>query len=139
MTTIRVVHDGGDRFAAHVRGHTVVTDQPTVDGGSDAGPTPVELFVTSLATCVGHYAHRYLARHPIDPTGLAVTADFTMATDRPARVTDVRLAITPPAGLPAEREAAFLAVASACTVHHTLDQPPVVTIRLDGPAVGQAA
>jgi uncharacterized OsmC-like protein len=34
-----------------VRGHTVVADEPRSFGGSDAAQSPVELLLTSLATC----------------------------------------------------------------------------------------
>jgi uncharacterized OsmC-like protein len=47
---------GGDRFVLEVRGHQLYVDQPREAGGSDAGPTPTELFVASLAGCVGFYA-----------------------------------------------------------------------------------
>jgi uncharacterized OsmC-like protein len=139
MCTIRVEHDGGDRFRSLVRGHTIVTDQPVADGGTDSGPTPVELFVASLTSCVAHYARRYLARHDIDPAGLAVEADWTMATDRPARIASIDVRVIAPPALPAEREAALLAMASHCTVHNTLDQPPRVTIGLRAESAERAA
>ena len=52
MTNVVVVHEEGDRFALTIRGHRIVVDQPVEDGGGDAGPTPTELFVASLASCV---------------------------------------------------------------------------------------
>ncbi len=36
---------------ATVRGHTVACDEPRSFGGSDSAQSPVELFLTSLATC----------------------------------------------------------------------------------------
>ena len=135
MGTIHVEHDGGDRFTSRVRDHLVVTDQPNADGGTDAGPTPVELLVTSLASCVAHYAHRYLVRHGVDAAGLAVDANFTMATDRPARIASMTITVTPPA----DRHDAFLAVASHCTVHNTLEHPPGITIALRAEPAERAA
>jgi hypothetical protein len=46
----------GDRFAIDARGHTITVDQPADVGGADTAPTPTELFVASLAGCVGFYA-----------------------------------------------------------------------------------
>ncbi len=127
---VAVRHVAGDAYAISVRGHAVLVDQPAAGGGQDAAATPAELLVGSLASCVAFYAGRYLARHGLDRSGLAVTAEFTMATDRPARVSDVRLRISVPGGIPAQRRDALLAVASHCTVHNTLRQQPGVSIEL---------
>lgn len=124
-----VGHQGGDRFAIEIRGHTITVDQPVGDAGQDTAPTPTELFVAGLASCVAFYARRYLARHDLPTDGLTVSADYTLG-GRPARVSDIGIRITPPAGLPAERRDAFLAVASHCTVHNTLNDPPTVEITL---------
>jgi len=121
----------GESYEAVVRGHRIVVDQPADAGGDDSAPTPVELFVASLATCVAYYAGRYLTRHGYGRDGLAVSAGFTMADDRPARVRGLRLTVRVPAGLPAERRPALLAVARHCTVHNTLVSTPSVTIDLD--------
>ncbi|WP_328494671.1 OsmC family protein [Streptomyces sp. NBC_00414] len=128
--TLDVAHVNGDVYEADVRGHHLLVDQPTDAGGTDTAPTPVELFAASLATCVAFYAGRYLTRHGLHRTGLRVRAEFAMAEDRPARVASVRLGITPPPGLSQQRRAALLAVASHCTVHNTLHQPPEIDIEL---------
>jgi uncharacterized OsmC-like protein len=126
-----VTHVSGDAYTIETRGGLQVrVDQPTDAGGADTGPTPTELFVAALAGCVAFYAGRYLRRHGLDPKGLRVDASFTMATDSPARVASVRLRLTPPDDLSAQQQAAFLAVASHCTVHNTLQRPPAVDIAL---------
>ncbi|MEV6210139.1 OsmC family protein [Kitasatospora sp. NPDC051914] len=130
---IRIEHLSRDSYEIAVRGHRLVVDQPVDDGGQDAGPTPTELFAASLASCVAFYAGRYLTRHGVDPKGLRVNAGFTMAADRPARVTEVTLAVEPPKGLDPARYDALLAVASRCTVHNTLHQPPTVRIEVTPP------
>jgi putative redox protein len=119
---------GGDRYAVQVRGHELIIDQPTNVGGTDLGPTPVELFVASLASCVAHYAGRFLARHHICRDGLRVDTSWQMSQNRPARVASVTLRITPPPAMPPERLPALLAVARACTIHNTLEQAPDVSI-----------
>jgi putative redox protein len=126
---VTVSHVSGDAYAITTRGHSVLVDQPVADGGRDAAATPTELLVASLASCVAFYSGRYLTRHGLDRAGLTITAEFAMATDRPARVTSVRLGISAP-GLPEQRKDALLAVASHCTVHNTLRQEPSVSIEL---------
>ncbi|QCB97468.1 OsmC family peroxiredoxin [Arthrobacter sp. PAMC25564] len=124
---VRVVHQGGDRFDINVRGHIIRTDQPASDGGEDTGPTPTELFIASLAGCVAFYARRYLDRHNLPTDGLAVEAGFSMGS-RPARVARIEVRLTIPAGVPAERRGALLAVASHCTVHNSLITAPEISV-----------
>jgi putative redox protein len=128
---IMVRHADGDAYAITVRGHAMLVDQPEADGGQDAAATPTELLAASLASCVAFYAGRYLLRHGLDRSGLAVTAEFTMASGRPARVGEMWLRIGVPGGLPPQRRDALLAVASHCTVHNTLRQKPGISIELD--------
>jgi uncharacterized OsmC-like protein len=120
----------GEAYEVAVRGHRLVVDQPADAGGQDSAPTPTELFVASLATCVAFYAGRYLTRHGYGRDGLAVSGGYEMASDRPARVGEIRLIVRVPASLPRERWAALRAVVSHCTVHNSLASPPSVTIDL---------
>jgi len=120
----------GDIYAITTRGHLLTVDQPVADGGTDTGPTPVELLVAALVGCIAHYAGRYLDRHHIPRDGLRVSADHTMVSSRPARVGSVTLRLAVPA-LPPERAEALLAVVRHCTVHNTLGRPPEVTIVLE--------
>jgi putative redox protein len=128
--SVQVSYLDGESYLATTRGQVVLVDQPAAAGGADAAMTPVELLVASLGTCVAFYAGRYLKRHGLDRSGLQVSTDFTMATDRPARVGAVRIRISVPGGVPPEREKALLAVASHCTVHNTLGHPPAVALML---------
>lgn len=129
MTHVTVRHEDGDRFQVVVRGHRLVIDQPVDDGGTDAGPTPTELFVAGLASCVGFYAERFLRRHSLSVEGLAVDCTFEFAKDRPARVASITLGVHAPA-LPVSKRAAFLAVIEHCTVHNSIRTAPRVRIDL---------
>ncbi|HEX5336001.1 MAG TPA: OsmC family protein [Propionicimonas sp.] len=104
-------------------------DQPVKDGGDDTAPTPTELFIASLASCVAFYARRYLKRHDLPTGGLAVESTFEMGA-RPARVAGIDLRLILPEGVPPERLDALLAVAGHCTVHNTLSARPEVSITL---------
>jgi putative redox protein len=125
----------GERYDVTVRGHRVTVDQPVDAGGEDVAPTPTELFVASLATCVAFYAGRYLTRHGRSRDGLGVSVSYWMAGDRPARVADIQLTVRVPQDLPAERWAGLHAVVSHCTVHNSLVNPP--TVRIDVAGVGR--
>ncbi|MFH8775812.1 OsmC family protein [Streptomyces sp. NPDC017958] len=125
---VQVSHLKSQAFAVTVRGHTLITDQPAEAGGDDRGPTPVEVLVVSLASCVAYYAGRFLERHHLDREQLRVLADFTMADDRPARIASVRLRVLVPHELTRARLDALRAVVDHCTVHNTLRQPPEIRI-----------
>jgi uncharacterized OsmC-like protein len=118
----------GEAYEINVRGHRVRVDQPANAHGSDSAPTPTELFVGSLAACVAFYAGRYLTRHGLRRDGLRVHADYDMATNRPARVTAVRITVQVPPEFPSERIPALEAVAVHCTVHNTLTNPPDIAV-----------
>jgi putative redox protein len=120
----------GESYEVSVRGHGFTVDQPVTAGGMDTAPTPTELFVASLATCVAFYAGRYLTRHGYSRDGLGVSVEFQMSDDKPARVTGIQLTLRVPPDLPAQRWPALQAVASHCTVHNTLVTPPAITVDL---------
>jgi uncharacterized OsmC-like protein len=131
MNRMRIEHEEGDRYRVRVRGHELLIDQSLEDGGGDAGPTPTELFVAGLASCVAFYAGRFLRRHGLPTEGLAVDCSFAFAEDRPARVGKVAIVVHLPEGFPEERRNALRAVVEHCTVHNSLRQPPEVEIALE--------
>jgi len=130
MNEMTVRHQGGDRLEIDVRGHRVIVDQPAEAGGTDAGPTPTELFVAGLASCVGFYAERFLRRHSLPVEGLEVRCQFAMDLGA-ARVASVQLGVVIPAFLNETHRRALLAVVDHCTVHSSIRQDPEVGIRME--------
>lgn len=129
LPPISVTHQGGDKFEIAVRDHRITVDQPTAMGGEDTAPTPTELFVASLASCVAFYARRYLSRHDLPIEGLRVETTYEMGT-KPSRVSRFEVKVHLPAGVPEERHAALFAMVNHCTVHSTLHHEPDVSIEL---------
>jgi len=125
---IGVRHEGGDRYRIELGRHSVLVDQP--DTG-DAGPTPTDLFVASLAACTAHYAGRFFARHGVDAAGFGVTCVFQMAEDRPARVGSVELRLELPDAFPDDLRDRLLAVVEHCTVHNSITDPPEIWTHLE--------
>jgi uncharacterized OsmC-like protein len=127
--TVSVTHRGGDKFEITVRDHTITVDQPEAMGGEDSAPTPTELFVASLASCVAFYARRYLSRHDLPLEGLRIETSYEMGT-KPSRVSRFDVKVILPAGFPEDRQKALYAMVNACTVHSTLHHEPEVSIEL---------
>jgi len=130
MTQMEVTYIDGESYEIAIRSHRVVVAQPTETGGGDVAPTPTELFVASVASCVAFYAGRYLTRHGYRRTGLSVSARFEFAPDRPSRVGEITMEVKVPSDLPESRWPALEAVAGHCTVHNTMNNPPRVRIEL---------
>lgn len=102
-----------------VRGHRVVVDQPTDDGGEDTAPTPTELFVAGLASCVAFYAHDYLDQHRIDPAGKQVAGRFHIGTGRPGSPTSTYTSPHRPPCRPNTSKLSLLSLPAApCTTAH---------------------
>jgi putative redox protein len=129
---LSVTYQGGTKFAITSAAHEVTTDQPPDDGGSDAGMSPVELFVGSLAGCVGYFVAKYCARHGIAADGFRVDADWSMA-EQPHRIGNVALRITLPTALSPSQKERLLQVAHGCTIHRTLEIPPTLEVTLGEP------
>jgi uncharacterized OsmC-like protein len=120
---IRIEYLNNAKFAATVRGHRIVCDQPPSNGGADEGPTPPEFLLISLGTCAGYYAASYLKNHGLKLNlGVSVSAEKAAA---PARLGSFRVEIDVP-GLPSEHEAGLLRSVNACLIKHTLAHPPQI-------------
>jgi len=120
---------GGVVVEAHFAGHAVRTDQPQSDGGTDAAPSPFDLFLASIGTCIGFYAVQFCRARRIDTEGMSIR----VASERDAETKMVRrmqLDIEPPAGLPERYRAALLRAADHCTVKRHLADPPEIELRL---------
>jgi uncharacterized OsmC-like protein len=124
---VEVVPVVGDAYEVHVRGHVLTVGRPHSDAAGDTAPTPVELFVSSVAACAAQHAGHFLDWHCVSRDGLRVQGSFRMADDRPARVSELSLTVQAPA-LPEERLAALRAVISHCTVSSTLARPPEIHV-----------
>jgi uncharacterized OsmC-like protein len=120
---IRIEHLNNGKFAATVRGHRIICDQPPSNGGNDEGATPPEFLLISLGTCAGYYAYSYLKKNALNlPLGVSVNAEKLAA---PARLGKFRVEIECP-GLAPEHEAGLLRSVNACLIKNTLLQAPEI-------------
>jgi uncharacterized OsmC-like protein len=127
---VTATYHSGTRYDIMSGKHRVVTDQPVSDNGQDAGMSPVELFVGSVAGCVAYFVGQFCARHDIPREGLRVDGQWTMA-ERPHRVGRIDLAIHLPHRVTPEQKERLLKVAHGCTVHQSMVVAPDVSIKLN--------
>lgn len=117
---------GGVKFEVQARGHRVICDQPADNGGSDAGMTPPEFLLASLATCAGYYAVQYLKTRQLPAEDLKVKVSAEKAP-QPARLGSFRIEVTAP-GLDERHQAGVLRAVKACLIHNTLLGQPSVDV-----------
>jgi len=118
---------GDTEFSIRMRGHEIVVDLPPEAGGNDAGPSPTQLFVASLAAGVAFSGRSFLHAQGL-PDRVNVNARWSIEL-RPTRVNRVDVSVEAP-GVPASRLDGFRRAIEYCTVHNTLEDPPKILLEI---------
>jgi putative redox protein len=121
------------KFEVAARGHRVICDQPLDNGGADAGISPPEFLLASLATCAGYYAAQYLNARKLPALDLKVRVVAEKAT-QPARLASFRIEVTAP-GLDERHQAGILRAVKSCLIHNTLLGMPAIEIAIESPVL----
>jgi putative redox protein len=97
--------------------HTIITDEPTAVGGTDAGPAPHELLPATLASCVSTMVAMYAKSRGWPLDGISVDVEYdTDAVPRHFEVT-----VNLPTGLAPEQVRRLTRVADTCPVRRALE------------------
>jgi putative redox protein len=130
--TITISFPGGAAVDATIDGHTVHTDQPA-PAGEDTGPSPFDLFLASIGTCMGFYALRFCQERGLPTEGLALTLEPERSADG-KRVATLRIALGLPRGFPEKYEHPILRAVDHCAVKRHVLEPPsfVLTLAREG-------
>lgn len=131
MDAITVSFPGGVEVDATWKGHTIRTDQPRSSGGGNAAPSPFDLFLASIATCMGYYAVRFCRERDLPTAGLALTVEPIRSEDA-KRVTLMRSTLTLPDGFPEKYRGAIERAIEHCTVKKHLAEPPRFELAVTG-------
>lgn len=120
MSKITTYYKGDMLFETKLGNHSLIIDVPAGMGGSDRGPTPPEIFVASLGSCIGAFVANYCGKAGIDLRDMTVDVSFDKA-EEPTRLVNLKATINLPYGECTSREKAILRVAEHCPVHETID------------------
>jgi putative redox protein len=106
------------------RGHALSADEPADLGGTDAGPTPIELLLAALSSCTLITLRMYADRKgwPMEAARVDATHEREGVQDRIA----VRLTLDGP--LDATQRARLVEIAGKCPVHRMLAGTPEIRI-----------
>jgi putative redox protein len=109
--SVTAVRDSLMCFHASTGEHSVCLDYP-LGPGATAGPTPLEMLLTSLAICAGSTLGLLLDRMKQPVTGLTVEARGKRRDQHPTVLTEISLEfVITGAGVAAEKVAQALAMA----------------------------
>lgn len=129
-----ITHEGGLKFAAQVRSHRIVTDQPESAGGEDAGPMPLELLGVSLGTCIALYVQQFCHARALPYEGMRVEVE-QRSERNPARVGEFTVRVFMPAELPEQYAEMLKRVVRSCPSHNTLSDGAAMSIEVVMPVV----
>ena len=99
------------------RRHTIITDEPTRLGGTDAGPAPHELLPAMLAACVSTTIMTYAVARGLELGDLRVEVVY----DPEPTPRHVELVVHVPAGLTHDQAERLRRIADTCPVKRALD------------------
>lgn len=108
--------------------HTIVSDEPISVGGTDVGPTPFELLLASLGTCVVMTLRMYADRKGWPLTGVTVGLDQSRIHARDCddcesesgMVLRITKRLELHGDLEEDQRARLLEIAEKCSVHRSL-------------------
>lgn len=131
MTTLTTYYQGDMLFRSKLGNHEILIDVPASMGGSDRGPTPPEIFIASLGSCVGAFVAQYCARSEIDARDMTVDVTFDKA-ENPTRLVNLKIRVNLPNGQCNNREKALRRVAEHCPVHETISTMEGIEMEIVG-------
>ena len=131
MTPVTVRLDQGYKTAINIRQHTIIADEHIEDGGTDEGPTPMEILLGTVGGCVAVTTQAYAKRKnwPLEGVSVELDMERIKSGDYPAYTGDapfiheIRESIHFDGPLTDEQRARLLEIAGKCPVHRTLENP----------------
>ena len=134
---IDVTFPGGQAVHAHIAGHIVNTDQREKHGGGGTGPPPFDLFLSSIATCMGFYALRFCQQREIDTENLRLSMETERNPDT-KMIDTIRVQLELPEGFPAKYVRAVERSMDQCSVKKHMLKPPAFVMETEiAPSVPQ--
>jgi putative redox protein len=124
-----ILFTGNKKVDAHFRGFTVHSDQPIADGGDNAAPSPLEIFLVSIGMCAGFYIISFCQSRSI-PTKNISMSQTVVRNDKTHTVERVMIDINLPPNFPEKYKAAVVKSAQSCSVKKFLEAPPEIQIAI---------
>jgi len=139
VKTVKVESVLDDKFKLECtsNGRTVIVDQPVNAGGTNAGPTPLEYLMVSLAGCIGMIARIIAMQKRIALRGMKITVEGDInvdgllgkPTEDPIGFKEFRILADIDADMTAEEKEAFIhEVDARCPVSFNLFNASLISV-----------
>lgn len=121
----------GYKTAIHSRNHVYYADEPLDEGGTDTGPTPMEMLAGSLGACIAITMRLYAERKEWPLEGVEVEIDterfrgkdYTDYEGTEAYIHEIRKGIKLIGPLTEEQKERILKIGGKCPVHRLIATP----------------
>lgn len=131
MAPIIVRSEHNYRTAVHIRNHTIIADEPIQDGGTDEGPTPMEILTGMIGACIAVTTRAYAQRKQFPLEGISVevelerfkSEDYPNYTGEAPYINEVRERIHFEGPLTEEQRERLMVIAGKCPIHVVLENP----------------
>lgn len=111
--------------------HAWLSDMPSTEGGSNAGPSPTHLLLSSLGACTAITLRMFADRKEWALSGVDVSLQFNPDDPHPAGHNEITRYITLHGDLTVEQRERLLMVANACPIHKVLSGQIRISTALD--------
>lgn len=120
---MEITFPGGLKVQANYKGYTILTDQPAFSGGEGAAPTPFDLFLASIGTCVGIYVKSFCAQRGIDTSKIVIAQNMEV-NPQTRMIGKITFEMRLPEEFPAKYKEALIHSANHCAVKRHMMNPP---------------
>lgn len=95
------------------------------------GMTPPDVFLASLASCMGVYFRKYLENAKLDIPEFKISAEGEISNEPPISFQKIKVSVDiREAHLDEKRKSAIIEFIKNCPIHNTLKNPPEITIEI---------
>lgn len=126
---MKIILGENQRVEAHYKGFVIQTDQPVKVGGDNSAPSPFDLFLVSIGTCVGYYVKAFCKQRKISPDGIYL--EQSLSVDEATRmIGEIEIRIYLPPDFPDQYKAAVIKAAEACAVKKHIMNAPEFSVKI---------
>lgn len=122
---------GGVASRARIGAHELTFDQTSAaPGGTDRGPSPLDVLAVSVAACAHYYAAAFMFARKIPVDGLRVDVEAEKTREPVPRFGRLTIRVTLPTGFPEEYLPAIDRAIRHCPAYGTLTHLPLVELEV---------